>query len=94
MCFLMLFWPAFSFAEMQLSNSGTRVIEVSGGFTYYSWKVDIYSDVTKPRCAVSISFRDSDGFEIHNDQGWTSLQVGINHFTAICRNFHFIIPPK
>ena len=67
---------------MQVSNFTTRIIEVSGDYTYYSWKVDINSDVDNSNCVICISFRDSNGFEIHTDVYYVSIVKGPNFFTS------------
>ena len=69
-------------AEMQVSNLGVRVIESEGTYTEFSWKVNIYSDESKPNCYINISFRDNEGYQIHLENAIISISSGSNHLTG------------
>ena len=71
--------PAFS--ESTISSVKVKTISSYGSYIKYSWKAVVYSD-RQSECALTLSFRDSEGFEIHMRKILVNLSKGSNHLTG------------
>lgn len=68
-------------AETRLSKPSVRLIRTTGNYVYYSWKVRVHTS-EKSKCAITISNRDKEGFEIHSDIEFVTLKGRSKILTA------------
>jgi len=80
--FVLFLHPVNSSPQMTISDIGVKPLDRGEKYTTYSWKVDIYSDKGPKTCALTVSLRDSEGYELDSVVEFVRIQPGPNHFTG------------
>ena len=77
-----LSWAERAWSEVEVVDSGIKIIETDERWVKFSWKVEVASDKERSDCRLQLLFLDQDNYEVYSITEKGYIPKGNQRFTG------------